>query len=119
MVINIIPIVIATIYIALIFLLYRALYSNPKNSIIWLLFSITILWSFILIFPQYASWVYVPLVNYVFTNNPELQFAAWDVAAALAVYLGVWLSYVLGFIAGCFATSKLVSRSRNYRASET
>jgi hypothetical protein len=119
MVTNVIPIIIASIFVALIFLLYRVLYTKSPNSIIWLILSNTLLWSFIIIFPQYASWVYVPLVNYVLTNNPGLQFAAWDVAAALAIYLGMWLSYVLGIIAGCFATLKLVNRSQNYRPSET
>ncbi|MDZ7922470.1 MAG: hypothetical protein U5M23_00100 [Marinagarivorans sp.] len=119
MVTNIIPIAIAAIFIALISLLYRVIYKKLPSSITGLLLSNTIIWVFILIFPRYAGWLYVPLVNYAFTNIPELQFAAWDVAAALAVYLGMWLSYLLGFIAGCIATSKLVIRSRNNRASET
>ncbi len=116
---SIIPIAITAIFLALILLIFGALYKSTSKSFAKLLLSLTALWSFIFIFPWGITWFYVPLVNSIYTSNPELQSAAWDVAAALAVYLGMCISYVLGFIAGCFATSKLVSQSRKHRASAT
>ncbi|MCR4511010.1 hypothetical protein NUV66_17015 [Pseudomonas sp. 32.2.56] len=117
---NVIPIAIAVIFLALIFLIFFIFYRKISKSLASLSPALTTLWLFILIFPWLMTWFYVPLINSIYINNPELKTAAWDVGAALAIYLGMCLSYILGIIAGCFATWRLIILSRKqHRASET
>ncbi|MNR39639.1 hypothetical protein D3C85_1578630 [compost metagenome] len=117
---SIIPIVIAAIFLTLVLLMSSAFHRAISKSSTKLMLVLSALWSFIFIFPWAVTWLYVPLLNSVYTSNPELQSAAWDVAVALAIYLGMWLSYALGLIAGCLATWKLVRLSRRqHRANVT
>ena len=117
---SIIPIAIAAIFLTLALFIYSAFHRTISKSSAGLTLALSTLWSFILIFPWGITWIYVPLINSIYTNNPELQSAAWDVAVALAIYLGMYLSYALGLIAGCFATWKLAKLSHKlHRASAT
>ena len=120
MLMNGIPIAIAIIFIAIASAILTILHQGMVTSRAKLASSLFIIWLFISLFPWLATWLYVPLINNFFIANPEFQPQSWDVAAALAIYLGMVLSYVLGVIGGLFATWHLVRISKKvHRAGST
>ena len=66
-----------------------------------------ILWGVVVCLPFLLTLFWVPIANHIFVTFPSLQVPARDVAQALALYVGMFLSYFFGVIAASFLTWKV------------
>ena len=70
----------------------------------WLASVILVTW--LVVAPYGLLYLLGPLINWIFMTYPALQAGAWDVGLALALWLGIVLSYLLGIVIGVLGVTK-------------
>ncbi len=108
---DIFPFVLAVLlpFMGLALLLFRTIARNLSRGGIGLLGSILLFWAGLVALPFCIFAALVPTLNYLFRTFPFLQAAAWDVGLAIALSVGLLLTYVVAAIVGAIATWKFMS----------
>lgn len=94
---------------------YRALYRRVAHKKLGPFTACLLFWLLVLGLPWLITWILVPVSNQIFAAYPSLQDPAWDVGLALALFLGMSLSYALGVVAAGIATWQFISQAKRCR----
>ena len=105
---NIIALIAILSYIGLAFVLYRTLATRVSRKSISVLTAGFAYCIVIAIVPWILTWVGFRLGWYIYSTYSSFYEQSWDVSLALITYLGMMLSYVLGFIFASVACRKFV-----------
>ena len=91
-------------FLSLLWLAYRWLKRVVLKGVVNPLPAIMTLWGMIVVLPWVMLLLYVPLANSLFMRSSVLQTPSWDVGLAISLWLGTVICYMVGAVAGIFAT---------------
>ncbi|MEC4718390.1 hypothetical protein RY831_04485 [Noviherbaspirillum sp. CPCC 100848] len=74
--------------------------------------AIAIMWTAVLGLPTVITWCVVPMWFKLYTSQPYLQSAAWDIRLATMTHIGMIIAFLCGAAGGCFATWQYASYGR-------
>lgn len=74
--------------------------------------AIAVVWAAVLGMPKVITWCVAPFWIRLYTSQPYLQSAAWDVRLATTMHIGMVIAFVCGAVGGCFATWQYASVER-------
>ena len=100
------------IFLSLAFIFYRILRKAISNRTIKPATSCFVYMLAILILPWFLLFPFVKLGNFLYTNYPSIQVAAWDVGLALILWLSMYLAYIIGLIVAGVSSWKFISISK-------
>jgi hypothetical protein len=102
-------------FLGIAFAAYRVLYRGVAHKKLGAFTACLLFWLVVLGLPWLITWIMVPVSNPIFAAYPALQGPAWDVGLALALFLGMSLSYILGAVAAGIVTWQFISHAKRCR----
>ncbi len=100
------------LYLALAIFLYQWLAARISRKALSFFSAVAIYWLVLAATPWVLMWFGFRIGGHIYQSFPAVREAAWDVGLALTVYIGMFLSYIVGAVSGCVAPWFLASRSR-------